>query len=186
MPLVSAEVRWFVDVSEEDVIAPFTRWLDGGPLPPGKSETRTDVYAVDRSVTDIGLKTRGKTPGLELKVLVAPDLARIRFAGREAKVQQWSKVSSRVIAVSNDAVKCKVTKTRRMRELVPSCNVEWTLVEIEEPKVRAWTLGLEASGDDARAALERGITELEATTPPKLTAAWIEASYPAWLAAHAK
>jgi hypothetical protein len=207
MPLVSAEVRWFVDASAREIVEAFTRWFESGAFPPAGGAPRTDVYGVDRGVTDVGIKRRGKSPGVEVKTQVDPCVAATRFAGRDVRIESWTKTASRAIELSRHAVECSVRKTRRLRtfdtgagsaeevelgrgestkdaslRVTTGCNVEWTRVEVEEPATEAWSFGLEAFGDDPRRSIVLTLDALDARSPPSLGEAWREESYPAWLA----
>lgn len=172
MPQVSAELRWFLDAAHAEESEAFGRWFRGGAPPPGGGEPRDDVYALDDSTEEIGVKSRGEKPGLEIKALVVPELCALEFGGRSGQVQIWSKVTSKVLALPDgDGARRATRKTRWLRKLDASgsrateialgagkrredplkgsrpdlgCNVEWTSVEILGSSRTWWTFGLEA------------------------------------------
>lgn len=172
MPQVSAELRWFVDAKYSGDIRVFDTWFRSGPVPPGGGKTREDVYVLDTSTVELGVKNREGKPGLEVKALVEPRLASFQFGRREGKAQLWSKVTSRTLSPPNDqAAKRTTLKTRWLRKFDTStdqateirlgrgtfgedplegslpdlgCNVEWTLVEVPSVTTQWWTFGFEA------------------------------------------
>lgn len=171
MRQVSAELRWFLDANHATEVHTFTKWFAQGPYPPGGGRLRTDVYSIDPTTIEIGVKDRGGKPGLEIKVLVDDQLSSMRVGTRTASTQLWSKVTSQIIALPVASEKRTTThKWRSLRkfELVGDaveevelgagalgedpkrdrrpdlgCNVEWTHVEVPGHR-DAWTFGLEA------------------------------------------
>ncbi len=92
--LLSAEVRWFW----EGRIPELTRWFGSGPFAPGGGEVRVDTYVVDPAQLELGVKSRGNKPGLELKVLVSERQSRGIGQLRSA-TQIWTKVGSTVLSL---------------------------------------------------------------------------------------
>lgn len=100
MPQVSAEVRWFW--------MPCTRLTSrrstNGSSPEvchlvGLNKVREDVYVVDPSTDELGVKTREGKSGLEVKALIEPRLLSLGFGARRATAQLWSKVTSSILSL---------------------------------------------------------------------------------------
>jgi hypothetical protein len=202
--LLSAEVRWFW----EGRIPELTQWFGSGPFAPGGGEVRVDTYVVDPAQVELGVKSRGNKPGLELKALVSERQSR-GIGPLQAATQIWTKVSSTVLSLDGlpamathkrrwlrkfDTGETTVTEIALGKDERPKfgglpddgCNVELTEVWLEDP-ARAWTtLGFEAFGsfDRVERSLAATLTQLSAVAMPNVGAG--EAlSYPAWLAARA-
>ena len=202
--LLSAEVRWFW----EGRIPELARWFGGGPFAAGGGEVRMDTYVVDPGQVELGVKSRGNKPGLELKVLVSERPSRGIGQLRSA-TQIWTKVSSTVLSLNGlpalathkrrwlrkfDTGGPTVTEIELGKDERPKagglpddgCNVELTEVWLEDP-ARVWTtLGFEAFGsfDRVERSLAATLTQMSAVAMPNFGAG--EAlSYPAWLAARA-
>jgi len=172
MPQVSAELRWFLDATHSTDVEAFDIWFKSGSLPPGGGIEREDVYAVDPSTDELGVKNREGRSGLEVKALVEPRFLSLEFGTRKATAQLWSKVTSNILTLPvNAAAKRKTLKTRWLRKFdtatsaatevklgagpfgedpvqgsLPDlgCNVEWTLVKIPGVASQWWTFGFEA------------------------------------------
>ncbi|MGZ8532448.1 MAG: hypothetical protein ACXW6J_17850 [Candidatus Binatia bacterium] len=173
MPQVSAEMRWFLEATNSTDVKTFDSWFKSGSIPPGGGKkVRKDVYAVDPSTDELGVKNREGKPGLEVKALVEPRFLSLEFGTRKAIVQLWSKVTSNVVTLPVGVTAKRTTlKTRwlRMFDTVNSdatevklgggpfgedpaqasppdlgCNVEWTLVEVPSLDAQWWTFGFEA------------------------------------------
>ena len=173
MPQVTAELRWFLDARNASEVDAFGRWFTSGRLPPGGGKKpREDVYALDLSTEELGVKTREGKSGLEIKALVDARLLSLAFGTREATAQLWSKVASNILTLPADARAKRTTrKTRWLRKFDTTaadvtevklgagpfgedpvqgsppkwgCNVEWTLVEVPDADVKWWTCGFEA------------------------------------------
>jgi hypothetical protein len=199
--LLSAEVRWFW----EGRIPEMTRWFGSGPFAPGGGEVRVDTYLVDPAQVELGVKSRGNKPGLELKVLVSERQSR-GIGPLQSATQIWSKVSSTVLSLNGlpamathkrrwlrkfDTGGATVTEIELGEDERPrasglpddGCNVELTEVWLEDP-TRVWTtLGFEAFGsfDRVERSLAATLTQMSAVAMPNVGAG--EAlSYPAWLA----
>ena len=173
MPQVTAEMRWFLEATNSTDVKTFDSWFKSGSITPGGGKkARKDVYAVDPSTDELGVKDREGKPGLEVKALVEPRFLALEFGNRKAIVQLWSKVTSNVVTLPVGATAKRTTlKTRwlRMFDTVNSdatevklgggpfgedpaqasppdlgCNVEWTLVEVPGLDAQWWTFGFEA------------------------------------------
>jgi hypothetical protein len=173
MPQVSAELRWFLNATNASDVDAFDRWFNSGTLSPGGGKQRRgDVYAVDPSTDELGVKSREGKSGLEVKALVEPLLFSLEFGSRNATVQLWSKVTSNILTLPTGVTARRTTlKTRWLRKFDTAtssareiqlgagpfgedpaqgapphsgCNVEWTLVEVPGLVAKWWTLGLEA------------------------------------------
>ncbi len=199
--LLSAEVRWFW----EGRIPELTRWFGSGPFAPGGGEVRVDTYVVDPAQLELGVKSRGNKPGLELKVLVSERQSR-GIGPLQSATQIWTKVGSTVLSLNGlpamathkrrwlrkfDTGRATVTEIELGEDERPKasglpddgCNVELTEVWLEDP-ARVWTtLGFEAFGsfDRVERSLAATLTQMSAVAMPNVGAG--EAlSYPAWLA----
>ena len=173
MAQVSAEVRLFLQVTDAVVIRDFTEWFNSRRiLPGGGVKRRTDVYVVDDSTDELGIKDREGNTGLEVKSLVNRELCRLRFGGLDLTAQIWTKVTSKVLTLPTAPSSALAThKTRWLRKFETAgstaievelgcgafgedpkkgpppdvgCNVEWTLVKSPGFPVHSWTFGLEA------------------------------------------
>jgi hypothetical protein len=173
MPQVSAELRWFLDATNSTDVKAFDKWFKSGSLPPGGGKkVREDVYAVDPSTDELGVKNREGKSGLEVKALVEPRFLSLEFGTRKATAQLWSKVTSNILKLPVNATAKRTTlKTRWLRKFDTAtsaatevklgggpfgedpaqgsppdlgCNVEWTLVEVPGVAVQWWTFGFEA------------------------------------------
>ena len=172
MPQVSAELRWFLDATHSTDVKAFDKWFQSGSLLPGGGKQREDVYAVDPSTDELGVKNREGKPGLEIKALVEPRFLSLEFGTRKTTAQLWSKVTSNILTLPiNATAKHTTLKTRWLRKFdtatsaatevklgggpfgedpvqgsLPNlgCNVEWTLVKVPGVAAQWWTFGLEA------------------------------------------
>jgi hypothetical protein len=202
---VSAEIRWFWPDKIPDAV---DLWFRNRSLPAGGGgEPRDDVYLHDPVQKELGIKRRGKKPGVEIKGLIG----RASLAGApswvDVKAEIWCKWSSAVIDISGYAT-VNTLKVRWLRKFdttsgsadevelgademplhgVPlpeqGCNIEFTRIQIEGNRRNFWTLGFEAFGDleTVKSNLSRA---LNAITP--LDRVWFGSSmllsYPEWLA----
>ena len=173
MPQVSAELRWFLNATNLNDVDAFDRWFKSETLSPGGGKRkREDVYAVDPSTDELGVKNREGKSGLEVKALVEPLFFSVEFGTRKAAVQLWSKVTSNILTLPVGAtVRRRTLKTRWLRKFDTAnsvatevelgagpfgedptqgaspnlgCNVEWTFVEVPGLVAKLWTFGLEA------------------------------------------
>jgi hypothetical protein len=203
--LLSAEVRWFW----QGLAPELHEWFADSPVTPGGGEHRMDTYLWDGSQIELGVKTRGSEPGVDIKVLVSEqayqELGRLR-----AKAQIWTKVSSKVLGLDRLPT-IPTNKLRWLRKFDTSgssireielgknekpisgerwpadgCTVEVTEVWFAD-RSRVWsTLGFEAFGSLERieANLTAAVRHLGSRPMPDIGPG-IESSYPRWLAAHA-
>jgi hypothetical protein len=173
MPHVSAELRWFLNATDSTDVKAFDKWFKSGhPSPGGGEKVREDVYAVDPSTDELGVKTREGKSGLEVKALVEPRFLLLEFGTRRATAQLWSKVTSNILSLPVNATAKRTTrKTRWLRKFDTAtsaatevtlgggpfgedpaqgsppdigCNVEWTLVEVPGMATQWWTFAFEA------------------------------------------
>jgi len=200
---VSAEVRWFWEAVPPD---PFKSWFlstNVHPCAAGGGGRRVDVYLNDPEQTELGVKTRGSKPGVEIKCLVArlPDaIAEGPFQGPG---ELWTKLTSPSLHLPPDlavrVIKIRWlrkfdTSTREVNEIatgsdeeplvgswpIAGCNVELTEVSVRDKT--AWTFGLEAfDGLEAPTSLRSVATLLSGRNPPPMGEV-DRISYPAWLA----
>jgi len=199
--LLSAEIRlfWFdnkpADLENWFMNEAVHRCAAGGP------EERTDIYLSDPHQTELGVKTRGEKPGVEVKGLIATLNATIEIASYKIPTELWSKWSSSTLGF-DPKTGVKVHKKRWLRKFdttgsrpaeVPrdrmppkGCNVEWTIVETP-PGETCWTLGFEAFGklDDVEDSLRSVAAVIRYRNPPPSPGAQ-SLSYPEWLANRAK
>jgi uncharacterized protein YndB with AHSA1/START domain len=203
--LLSAEVRWFWQGSRPDLY----EWFAASSPKPGGGEGRVDTYLFDAAQAELGIKSRGLKPGLELKALVSYR-APLRLGSLTATTQIWTKVSTTVLSLAG--LPSVVTNKQRwlrkydtggsiIREIplgkdekpatgepLPDdgCNVELTEVWVEDPS-RVWTtLGFEAFGSLERieASLAAAVHRLGSKPLPDVGPG-SELSYPQWLATQA-
>lgn len=161
----------------------------------GRAEERTDIYLRDPDQTELGVKTRGEKPGVEVKGLVALHGETIELDGYQIPIEIWSKWPSQTLSLPSDAG-IKLHKQRWTRkfdtsssepaqvsgpavQLAMGCNVEWTAVGLPSGK-SCWTLGLEAFGSlaDVVPSLRSVARVLSQRNPPPAPAAR-PLSYPA-------
>lgn len=201
--LLSAEIRLF--------------WLDQKPSaleawfldarvhsgPAGGGSVRTDVYLRDPDQTELGVKTRGEKPGVEIKGLVGTPGEVLQFGSCVIPVELWSKWPSRKLAFDRD-LGLTLRKTRWLRLFDDSqpepmeialnseekprdgqplpkegCHVEWTEVEIP-PRTTCWTLGFEAFGGMANVeTILRAVVRAMNTRNPPPAPGGQPLSYPA-------
>lgn len=173
--------------------------------PPAPARERTDRYFVDAWQSELGIKNRGGTSGIEIKGLVAAPVAEMCRAPFVGPVDLWTKWAASGIELDADRV-IDVAKRRWQRafdattrtpvdvsELIPAwfrgtiappaqgCNVEITRVAVDGQGVW-WTFGFEAYGrlDSVVADLDAVAEIMAGRDAPPLHAAMCQ-SYPAWL-----
>lgn len=193
--LLSAEIRlfWFAQKPQ-----PLEDWFlspiihHGNPDGP---EDRTDVYLADPNQIELGVKTRGENPGVEVKGLVAKPGDTLEFDSYEIPIELWSKWPSEALGFDT---KLGITlhKKRWMRKfdtsgaepveardprLQTGCNFEWTIVQTGSGQT-CWTLGFEAFGhlQDIASSLRSVVRLMSERNPPPAPGAEI-LSYPAWI-----
>ncbi len=192
--LLSAEIRlfWF-----DAKPAALEHWFLEGPahLWAPVFEERTDVYLADEDQDELGLKTRGEKPGIEVKGLIAVPGRTVEFNSREILIELWSKWSSKRLSF-DPAKGVELDKRRWTRKFdtggaqpieIPEglpklgCNVEWTIVQRSSGET-CWTLGFEAYGnlDDVEKSLQDVVRTMKDRNPPRAPGARA-ISYPAWI-----
>lgn len=203
---LSAEIRlfWF-----DHKPAALESWfMDEGvhAMRPGGGEVRTDVYLRDENQIGLGVKTRGKNSGVEVKGLVAVPGDTVRFDSYEIPIEIWTKWPSEKLGFDTNRG-IVVQKRRWVRKFdtaqariveVPldskerpangaafpdvGCNVEWTEVEIQSVET-CWTLGFESFGTlrDVENSLRSVVRMMGERNPPHAPGA-MGLSYPAWIA----
>lgn len=183
--LLSAEIRLFWSNNKPaDLEAWFMDPLVHGS-PPVAPEDRTHIYLADSKQTELGVKTRGEKPGVEIKGLIATPGDTLAFASYEIPIELWSKWSSESLAVdTKSGVELHKTRWLRRFDIASSqgCNVEWTIVRTRTGATH-WTLGFEAFGplQMIQQTLRSTVRLMNARNPPPAPGA-VVLSYPAWLA----
>jgi hypothetical protein len=199
---VSAELRWFW----KDVVPPRVEaWFRDGKISPGGGTPRVDEYLLDPGQTELGVKKRGTSPGVEMKGLVT--LGRTTASPFEGRVQMWTKWTSRALTIDR-LPRIFVEKARWLRKydtsgpqlvevtldsqerpigepdrrLARGCQVELVSLSVHGLKASWWSLGFEAFGDfpTIEESLDRTLSYLAPTAPALAGAATL--SYPEWLA----
>ena len=89
--LLSAEVRWFWRGSRPDVRA----WFFERAVTPGGGATRADTYMLEAGLVELGIKSRGRKPGLEVKALVA-ERGPLALGMLSATIQLWKNPTARI------------------------------------------------------------------------------------------
>jgi hypothetical protein len=153
--------------------------------PPAGPEDRTDIYLPDPRQTELGIKTRGEKPGVEIKGLIAKPGATLAFDSYEIPLELWSKWWSEAVAFDT---KLGITlhKTRWLRRFDlaagQGCNVEWTIVRTGAGET-CWTFGFEAFGPlgTLENNLRSSVETINQRNPPPAPGAQA-LSYPEWLA----
>ena len=198
--LVSAELRWFWRGGLPPAV---DTWFRNAEFPPGGGRPRTDEYLVDRRQIELGVETRGRKAGVEVKGLVGlRRTVSVPFPGR---VQIWSKWASDTLTIDH-LPRVAIEKTRWLRrydasgpevveielddeerprsspDLLPECGCHVEVVSLrvdgDDPK---WaSVGFEAFGDVSTVedALDRTLRHVARNNLP----AGRDLSYPAWLA----
>lgn len=197
--LFTAEIRlfWFHDKPEE-----FEDWFKndpGHPFPAGGPEERNDVYLRDPSQIELGVKTRGEKPGVEVKGLVATLGGTVDFNSLEIPIELWSKWPSQKLGFDTQAG-VTLHKTRWLRKfdtaaaqpveialdsaymLEKGSTVEWTIVQMPSGEA-CWTLAFEAFGglQDVESSLRSVAQMMSDRNPPRALRA-TAMSYPALIA----
>jgi hypothetical protein len=200
---ISAETRWFWPAGLPET---FNEWFVGQAAhgcPAGGGGRRDDVYLHDPAQTELGIKLRGGTKGVEVKGLVSVFAEPLDAPPFSAPIELWTKWTTQRLDLGSSAT-VTTEKTRWLRKFAvdgeavseveldaseaprsgtfpaAGCNVELTAVAIAG--ARCWTLGFEAFGDLASVAshLRRVAALIAARKAPPLGDA-VPASYPAWL-----
>lgn len=208
---VSAEIRWFWS-DEPKALKDWFADPKRHPCAPGGADhpipgltPRDDDYLDDPDQVELGIKCRGKKPGIEIKGLVAvrPDLS--PPGTFTAPVELWGKWNSPHVELDSSKT-VRVSKFRQLRKFdteserpveIPlgpdelplaksplpalGCQVEFTRIHLANGGV-AWTFGLEAFGplETLKRTLQSTSAVLEHRAPPSLASGEL-ASYPHWL-----
>jgi hypothetical protein len=112
--LVSAEVRWF---KRGDPGEALRRCFDTPGC--GGGRERVDIYSVDRSSDELGIKQREGRPGVEVKALVHPAVGCWRLGPCSGALQLWTRSTSRVLTLPAETTRT-TRKTRVVRIFEPS------------------------------------------------------------------
>jgi hypothetical protein len=202
---LSAEIRWFWRHIPPAGLEEWFHSADMHGCAAGGGERRTDEYLRDPGQGELGVKRRGKKPGVEVKGLVAavPDgLTTAPFCG---PIEIWNKLSTHVLTFQDSV---STEKQRWLRKFDTSgaapeeihlgedeqpkdpdqplpalgCNVEFTRVTCGEEVW--WTLGFESFGplQTVEESLRVVATLLATRRPPDPGSDALRASYPVWLA----
>lgn len=183
--LLSAEIRLFWSHPKP---ADLESWFMDASIhgsPPSSPEERTDIYVGGAQQSELGIKTRGEKPGLEIKGLIATPGDTLAFASYEIPIELWSKWSSESLAF-DPASGIKLHKTRWLRPFDiasgQGCHVEWTILRTRSGATH-WTLGFEAFGPlpAIQQTLRSTVRAMNHRNPPPAPGA-VTLSYPAWLA----
>jgi hypothetical protein len=202
---ISAECRWFMENASAG--SDLHRWFLDSKIhgcKAGGGHERRDDYLLDSAQVELGIKRRGKNPGVEIKGLVRQIETPLEARRLTGDIEIWMKWTTTALDLSCCA-KVAIVKTRWLRKFdtrdmeaielqvdederlignVPlpqrGCNVEFTIVRVDG---KIWTsLALEAFGtlDSVESSLRLTAECISARNPPMDPDA-IQASYPAWL-----
>src|SRR5581483_4751445 len=92
--LLSAEIRLFWLTEKPQAVEDWFLSSAIHQTDPSGPEERTDIYLSDPHQTELGVKTRGEKPGVEVKGLIATLNATIEIASYKIPTELWSKWSS--------------------------------------------------------------------------------------------
>jgi hypothetical protein len=186
----TAELRWFF---RRPPPGPVADWIAKRADP---TETRTDCYLVLAGTDALGVKVRGGTTRLELKLRPRPAEPLSLPGGVTGELEQWQRWSLPRAAITRLLPRLalpkgrwvEVRKDRRMttvpfRGEASGCRVELTALRAGG---REWsTVGLESFGPEADlvAALQAAADELFGSIDvPGSLGADLSCGYPGWLA----
>ena len=185
----TAELRWFFRTAPPQ---PLIDWFDKTADPP---ESRTDCYLGLPGTDALGVKVRGGTTRLELKLRPRPPEPRSLQGGVTGQLEEWQRWSLPRSAITRlwprlalpKGSWVEVTKQRRLTTIPyrgdAGCRVEITALQA---KGQQWqTVGLESFGPDADLvrALEAAADEVfGAIDLPGNFGAELSCGYPGWLA----
>lgn len=185
----TAELRWFLRGPPP---GPVVAWFERVADPP---RTRTDMYLVLPGTDALGVKVRGGTTRIELKLRPRPGAPLELPAGAWGQLEEWQRWSAPRSGITRFLPRLglpkgrwvAVEKQRRMTTIPygdsTGCNVELTALEASG---QTWsTLGFESSGpeSDLVPALEAaaqqffGALDLPGGLPTERSC-----GYPGWLA----
>jgi hypothetical protein len=200
----SAEIRFFWGGASAGEIED---WIRSGRFPPGGGSSREDTYLADPRQAELGIKKRGKKPGIEIKGLVGNIQEPLKLGGLTTHGQLWTKWTTEALELS--AFTCvTVHKVRWLRKFsvengiveeiqlteneqpldplielpIEGCNLEFTEIYLPAGNRAASTLGLESFGPypSVEANLRHTLAFLEESNVPEIVGSR-ELSYPAWL-----
>ena len=202
---VSAELRWFWPAQAPEGLEDWfckssTSYVAAG----GGDEGRADIYLMEPSQEEVGIKRRGGKPGIEIKGLVAEIDEPVSTKTFDGRIQLWTKWSlgsdnfslTRTIEVHKLRWLRKFDTSSRPPTEIPldgagipiddgrlpeqGCNVELTKVWLSDQRVW-WTFGFEAFG--RLHSVEDSIrSTVQVMQDRKPTVAMGDlASYPRWL-----
>ncbi len=179
MSKTTAEIRWFVSAKERAEIDRVDEWFHR--LGSGGDEDvpqLVDVYVVDASSDELGLKTSDGGANLEIKTLAERHFVELFFGPRPCTAQLWTKVSTASLVPRDALLGCRVAKRRSLRRYgteasyaqklphpgalpsggsagppsVVGCVLEWSAVEIDGLAGEWRTLCFEAFATNQRTA----------------------------------
>jgi hypothetical protein len=185
----TAELRWFFRTPPPP---PMVDWFDKTADPP---ETRSDCYLVLPGTDALGVKVRGGTTRLELKLRPRPPERLSLPGGISGDREEWQRWSLPRPAITRLLPRLalpkerwvEVTKQRRLTTIRyrgdAGCQVELTALRARGREW--WTVGFESSGPDTDL-----VPALEAATGEVFGAidlagglgAELSCGYPGWLA----
>jgi hypothetical protein len=185
----TAELRWFF---RRPPPQPVVDWFEKATDPP---ETRTDCYLVLPGTDALGVKVRGGTTRLELKLRPRPPEPLRLPGGITGQLEEWQRWSLPRPAITRLFPRLglpkegwtEVTKQRRLTTISyrdsSGCRVELTVVHAQ---AQEWsTVGFESYGpnDELIPALEAAADELFGSIDlPGTLGADLSCGYPGWLA----
>jgi hypothetical protein len=185
----TAELRWFF---RKPPPQPIVAWFERTSGPPA---TRTDCYLLLPGTDALGVKVRGGTTRLELKLRTRPPGSLSLPGGATGQLEEWQRWSLPRSGITRLFPRLALPKERwvevaKQRRLttIPSgndagCRVELTALRAQG---QAWsTVGFESFGPDADLvpALEAAADELFGSIDlPGNLGADCSGGYPGWLA----
>ena len=185
----TAELRWFF---RRPPPQPVIDWFEKTADPP---ETRTDCYLVLPATDALGVKVRGGTTRLELKLRPRPSQPLGLPGGVTGQLEEWQRWSLPRMAITRLVPRLalpkgdwiEVAKERRLTTIPyrgdAGCRVEITGLQARGEEWQ--TVGFESFGPDADlvAALEAAADELFGSIDlPGNLGADFSGGYPGWLA----
>ena len=186
----TAELRWFFRHRPPQ---PVIDWFDKTADPP---EKRTDCYLVLAGTDALGVKVRGGTTRLELKLRPRPPERLGLPGGVTGEVEQWQRWSLPRPSITRLLPRLalpkehwvEVTKERRLTTVPYRGDEAGCRVELTRLRAKAeewWTVGFESFGPepDLGPALEAAADELFGSIDlPGDLGADLSCGYPGWLA----
>jgi hypothetical protein len=170
---ISAELRWFWWAQEPLEFIEWFKSTKAFEYPAGGGSERTDEYLRDPGQDELGIKVRGKEPGVEVKGLVSRLWPGVNVGCFVGPIEIWTKWVCKLLSLPPGGT-VEITKTRWLRKFstdasikeirlnekegiqdkekdvrpVLGCNVEMTEIRLGtgETVKKGWTLGFEAFG----------------------------------------